>query len=71
MRLGCKLEGRNPYAEAKRGIQQGFLRHMGDSDFFDDLVAKGARVDINRWLVRWEAENRTYIATKKRFWLYN
>jgi hypothetical protein len=23
------------------------------------------------WLARWEAENRAYIASKKRFWLYN
>jgi hypothetical protein len=71
MRLGCKLEGRNPYAAAPKGIQQGFLRHMGDSDFFADLVAKGARVDVERWLVRWQAENRAYVASKKRFWLYN
>jgi uncharacterized protein YbbC (DUF1343 family) len=71
MRLGCKLEGRNPYAEATRGIQQGFIRHMGNNDFFEELVAKGARVDVNRWLARWEAENRAYIASKKRFWLYN
>ena len=71
MRLGCKLEGGNPYAAASKGIQQGFLRHMGDSDFFADLVAKGARVDVERWLVRWQAENRAYVASKKRFWLYN
>lgn len=71
MRLGCKLEGRNPYADAPKGIQQGFLRHMGDGDFFADLVSKGARVDVKRWLARWEAENRAYIAAKKRFWLYN
>jgi hypothetical protein len=44
---------------------------MGDSDFFADLVAKGARVDVERWLVRWQAENRAYVASKKRFWLYN
>jgi len=33
MRLGCKLKPRNPYAYAPKGMQQGFLRHMGASDF--------------------------------------
>jgi hypothetical protein len=26
---------------------------------------------VERWLVRWQAENRAYVASKKRFWLYN
>lgn len=70
MRLGCKLEPVNPYAAAPKGIQQGFLRHMGASDFFAELLAKGARVDVNAWIETWETRNKQYQSQSKRYWLY-
>jgi len=71
MRLGCKLEPRNPYASAPKGMQQGFLRHMGASDFFAELVTKGSRVDVAAWVDKWQARNQSYQQLSKRHWLYN
>ncbi len=70
MRLACKLEPVNPFAAASRGMQQGFLRHMGSTEFFQDLITRGSRVDVGIWISRWEARNRVYQQQSKRHWLY-
>ena len=70
MRLGCKLEPVNPYTTAPKGIQQGFLRHMGASDFFAELTSKGARTDVDAWIRLWETRNKAYQTLSKRHWLY-
>lgn len=70
MQLGCRIEPVNPYAAAPRGMQQGFLRHMGSTEFFQDLVAKGSRVDVATWISRWETRNKIYQQQSKRHWLY-
>lgn len=70
MQLACRLESPNPFSAASKGMQQGFLRHMGSTDFFQDLITKGARVDVAAWISRWNANNRSYQQQSKRHWLY-
>jgi uncharacterized protein YbbC (DUF1343 family) len=71
MKLACKLEPRNPFAFASKGEEAAFLQHMGSVGFFRDLVANGARVDVERYLRQWQAEDQIYQEQSSRFWLYH
>lgn len=70
MQLACRLESPSPFSSASKGMQQGFLRHVGSTAFFEDLVAKGARIDIPSWISRWQQQNKAYQQQSKRFWIY-
>jgi uncharacterized protein YbbC (DUF1343 family) len=70
MRLACKLEPKNPFANAKQADRRTFLVHMGSSAFFNDLVTKGAKVDVDAWLRTWREQAKIYQEQSKRYWLY-
>lgn len=70
MKLACKYEPKNPFAAASKTDREMFLRHMGSTAFFDDLVAKGARIDVDRWLKDFDARAKVYQQQSRRYWLY-
>ena len=70
MQLACKLEPKNPFATAKAADKRTFLVHMGSNAFFNDLAAKGAKVDIDAWLHQWREQAKIYQEESKRYWLY-
>lgn len=70
MKLACKLAPQNPFAPARGRDVSGFLRHMGSQAFLDDLVANGARVDVEKWLRQWREQARVYQEQSRRYWLY-
>ncbi|MCX6932038.1 MAG: hypothetical protein NTZ29_05020 [Verrucomicrobia bacterium] len=45
MRLACKREPKNPFAAAKPGEVNGFIRHVGSEAFMRALQRDGARID--------------------------
>jgi uncharacterized protein YbbC (DUF1343 family) len=71
MKLACRLEPQNPFANAPLTEKKLFLQHMGSSGFFNDLVTKGARVDVAAWIRRWRAEVASYQQQSQRYWLYD
>jgi uncharacterized protein YbbC (DUF1343 family) len=70
MKLACKLAPKNPFATATKAEQRTFKIHVGSEAFFNDLVAKGARIDIESWLRTWREQALVYQEQSKRFWLY-
>ena len=70
MKLACKLDAKNPFATATETERRTFLVHVGSRAFFNDLAAKGARVDIEAWLRTWREQARIYQEQSKRYWLY-
>lgn len=71
MKLTCQLERKNPFAAMSPAMRRTFLIHMGSSAFLDDLVAKGARVDIDRWLALWRTQADVFQAQSQKYWLYH
>ena len=45
MRLACKREPKNPFAAAKPGEVNDFIRHLGSEAFMRALQRDGARID--------------------------
>jgi len=70
MKLGCKLESKNPYAAAPQGQANGFLRHMGSTTFFEALKRDGARVDVDTYIRTWQAQAQAYQQKVRQYWLY-
>ena len=70
MKLACKLSPQNPFAPLRGRDVSGFMRHMGSQAFMDDIVAKGAQVDVEKWLAQWREQGRVYQEQSKRYWLY-
>jgi len=70
MKLACQLEPKNPFASAKQSDRRTFLVHMGSTAFFNDLITKGAKTDVDAWLRTWREQAKIYQEESKRFWLY-
>jgi uncharacterized protein YbbC (DUF1343 family) len=70
MKLACKLEPRNPFAAASTKEGNTFKIHVGSTAFFNDLVAKGAKVDIDAWLRTWREQAKIYQEQSRKYWLY-
>jgi uncharacterized protein YbbC (DUF1343 family) len=70
MKLACKLEPKNPFANLTPAKRREFLVHVGSAALLADLAAKGSRVDINAWLKTWREQAKIYQEQSKRFWLY-
>ena len=71
MKLDCKDAPRNPYAAASPQLVRMFLDHMGSTAFFRDLVAHGARVDVESYFRQGRARALIYQNQSRRFWLYD
>ena len=70
MRLACKLEPKNPFANATVAQRSLFLHLLGSRAFYDDLVAKGRNVDVESWLKQWREQSRIYQQQSQKYWLY-
>jgi uncharacterized protein YbbC (DUF1343 family) len=70
MQLDCRYSPHNPYAAVHAGDAGGFLRQMGSTAFFNDLVVHGARVDVASYLRAWDAKAAAFQQRSRQFWLY-
>jgi len=75
MKLACKYDPRNPFAMATRTAAGRselslFRKLTGSTAFFNDLVAHGARVDVDAYIRDWQDKDRVYQEQSRRYWLY-
>jgi hypothetical protein len=43
---------------------------VGSTTFFNDLAAKGAKIDVERWLQQWRKQADVFQAQSQKYWLY-
>jgi uncharacterized protein YbbC (DUF1343 family) len=70
MKIACKYAPKNPFVGLTDAKRREFLIHVGSAAFFEDIKAKGARVDIEGWLKAWRESARVFQEQSKRYWLY-
>ena len=70
MKLACKLEPKNPFANLTDAQRRFFLVHVGSAAFHRDLVTKGKNIDIETWLRTWREQAKIYQEQSKKYWLY-
>jgi uncharacterized protein YbbC (DUF1343 family) len=71
MRLACKYAPRNPFATATKEQVNLFMKLMGSTAFFNDLVAHGAHVDVEAYLREWRDKAAVYQRASRKYWLYD
>ncbi len=60
----------NPFAGLSTGKRELFIKHLGSEAFFDELRTQGARIDLARWLTRWDGDAAAFRARTAPFRLY-
>jgi uncharacterized protein YbbC (DUF1343 family) len=70
LKLAAKLAPKNPFTAANAGPHTMFTHLIGSQAFASDLIAKGARIDIEAWLRTWREQARIYQEQSRKYWLY-
>lgn len=60
----------NPFAGLGGSKRELFIKHLGSEAFFEDLRAQGARIDLARWMARWDGDAVAFRARTTPFRLY-
>jgi len=71
MRLACKYEGKNPFANATDTAVRTYLIHMGSTEFYEAIKRDGTRVNVEAFIADWAAKARIYQQQTRKYWLYN
>ena len=71
MRLACKFDARNPFSTAPKKEANLFMKVMGSTSFYNELVARGAKTDVEAFVRECQARNAVYQQQSRRYWLYN
>ena len=64
------MERRNPFVNMTSNQRRGFLIHMGDPAWLEELQTRGANARVELFLDRWTQEANAYQEQSKRYWLY-
>lgn len=70
MRLACQWSDQNPFANLDEKTRRGFLIHMGDPAWLEELQTHGANARVEMFLDRWTVEAIQYQQQSQRYWLY-
>jgi uncharacterized protein YbbC (DUF1343 family) len=60
----------NPFASFTAAKRELFIKHLGSEAFFDELRTQGARIDLARWMKRWDGDAAAFRARTAPFFLY-
>jgi uncharacterized protein YbbC (DUF1343 family) len=60
----------NPFVGLSTGKRELFIKHLGSEAFFDELRTQGARIDLARWMKRWDGDAAAFRARTAPFFLY-
>jgi len=60
----------NPFVGLSTGKRELFIKHLGSEAFFDELRTQGVRIDLARWMKRWDGDAAAFRARTAPFYLY-
>jgi uncharacterized protein YbbC (DUF1343 family) len=70
IRLACKYDPRT-FATATRSELHLFELCLGSTAFCNDVIAHGARTDVEAYVRDWQARNAVYQRLSRQYWIYN
>lgn len=62
MRQAALWDSSNPFARASRTDRELFIKHVGSEAFFEELRLRGGKVDLPRWMARWDGDAEAFRA---------
>ena len=60
----------NPFAAFTATKRELFIKHLGSEAFFEELRTQGARIDLGRWMQRWDGDAAAFRTRTAPFRLY-
>ncbi len=60
----------NTFASFTAAKRELFIKHLGSEAFFEELRTQGARIDLGRWMQRWDGDAAAFRARTAAFRLY-
>ena len=60
----------NPFASLTGSKRELFIKHLGSEAFFEELRTQGAKIDLARWMQRWDGDAAAFRARTSAFRLY-
>ncbi|GHB95467.1 DUF1343 domain-containing protein [Cerasicoccus arenae] len=69
MRLACQWSPSNPFANIGEK-RRGFLIHMGDPAWLDELSTRGANARVELFLQEWSRQAKAFQQRSQAYWLY-
>jgi uncharacterized protein YbbC (DUF1343 family) len=69
IRLACKYDPRT-FALATKSELSVFQKCLGSMAFYNDVVAHGARVDVEAYVRDWQTKAQYYQQQSRRYWIY-
>lgn len=70
MALAAEWAPNNPFAAASAGQRDLFLKHVGETAWWDEIATRGAQADVRRFVERWTREARAFQERSRAWWLY-
>lgn len=71
LRLNCRLQGRNPFANLSKENTRTINIHIGSMEWWTALQRDGAKVDVEGFIKLWQERNAIYQQQSKKYWLYD
>lgn len=69
-RLACEYSGGNPFARLGQSEMQLFNKHVGSTEWWEEVSRKGRSAEVERWLQVWRKRAESFREASRRFWLY-
>jgi uncharacterized protein YbbC (DUF1343 family) len=70
IKLACKYDP-HTFTSATRPEINIFRKCLGSTAFYNEVMARGSRVDVAAYVREWQARNAVYQQESRRFWLYH
>ena len=70
MRLACKWNARNPFANAPADKAAIFPKLVGSSAWWNAIRSEGAKINVEAYLAEWRRRDQLYQQQSRRYWLY-
>lgn len=70
MTLACELSGENPFAQTKGNKMTLFNKHVGSTEWWQEISTKGADADIKSYLKKWSKQASEFQKFSAKYWLY-
>ncbi len=69
MRLAAEWED-NPFARALESEVILYNKHVGSTEWWEEIRTRGAEARVDSFLQRWQRQSAAFQATSRRYWLY-
>ncbi len=70
MAVASEWGDRNPFAAATAAQKDLYLKHVGDTAWWEEITSRGAQADVRAFVERWSRQALAFQKDSRAWWLY-